>query len=132
MKVRTHHHVSPFTAQCKTQNSTSFSSGWPPSGQAVADTGSLSYPWSIMSLPEWLKGRLNLDSPQREAVDNVRPFVTLCNERDIAVITLDDCWDVGWFLKLWGWPRDQRSWIYWTRNQKLGRHWYGVIYICTM
>ena len=73
---------------------------YPPIGQAAADTGSLSYPWSIMSSPEWLKGRLNLDSPQREAVDSVRPFVALCNERDIAVIELDDCWDVGWFLKL--------------------------------
>ena len=40
-----------------------------------------------MSLPDWLKGKPNLDSPQREAVDNVRPFVTLCNKRDIAVIT---------------------------------------------
>ncbi len=44
-----------------------------------------------MSSPGGVKGRLNLDSPQREAVDKTRPFVTPLNGRDIAVIEAADC-----------------------------------------
>ena len=82
-----------------------FHPSWPPVGQAVADTGSLSAPRSIMSCSDRLKGRLNLDSPQQEAVDKVRPFVKpFITHEPPTVMKLDDCWDAASFSKLQGWP----------------------------